>query len=166
MYEVRLPAQLHPTFPRKCIRCETAPADHEIRVGTISTRWWSPSFWGFGPRVGAPACQSCERRARWLSQLKVPVAVAVAVLGCGSAVALPKVGVEIGDKVAAGLFWGGILLGLLIPMWLWEEVFPRSFYWEVVSNWPRASTHIGYQFRSKEYASEFAALNHASIERW
>jgi hypothetical protein len=48
-------------------------------------------------------------------------------------------------------------------MWFWEEFFPKPFFWYGISKWPFRATHIGYEFRSKEYAHEFAALNKSQV---
>lgn len=159
MNEVQLRAEQQPRFPDRCVRCKKAETGDEIRVGTISKNILSLTFWGLGPRIGAPACSPCAQRFRYLNRLKTPISLAIPILGCGGVMLLSFLKLGIGEGITVAFFWGSIMLGILTHMWFWDEFFPQPFFWYGVSNWPFRATHIGYEFRSKEYAREFAALN-------
>lgn len=163
MSEVQLPADQQPRFPDSCVRCRKTEAGDEISVGTISKNILSLTFWGFGPSIAAPACLPCAQRFRNLNRLKFPISLAIPILGCSGALLASFLNPGWGDGVSAAIFWGSILLGILTHMWFWEEIFPKPFFWYGISNWPYRATHIGYEFRSKEYAREFAALNQAKV---
>ena len=160
---VQIPIDHVPVFPPCCVKCGRAPAEQEIRVGTSSIRWYSPAFWGAGPKIAVPACESCTRQLRFLKQIRYPLYISIALVGCGAAIALSALGF-IDGQTAAGLFWGSLALAAIGLPFLIGHLFADPCSWEARSNWPAKPTHLAFEFESREYARAFAEANHSSVD--
>lgn len=150
---VRLPKTKAPDFPKLCVACNAVAPRASVRMFTSAIGWWTALF-AFGAihRVDIPACQVCARRLWWTRLFRFLVTVL-----CIS------VGVGIADHLTRGMRWrkliclGGALLALL-PWLVWQAIFPAAV------DMTAYEKTIDYEFRDRDYAEEFAALNGGKVE--
>ncbi|MHC4515021.1 MAG: hypothetical protein ACYTKC_21560 [Planctomycetota bacterium] len=150
--DVRLSRDQEPVFPDLCVHClEENPGDLlEISEGTTCwarfVLWWWPAR---RHRVSVPACVNCRsacliprRLANFFSSVLVAVAVVAGFLYFG----------ETPRPYRKWLVIGLCILAIL-PVTVWQVFRPPPFGMTVF----RSS--VDYEFRSPDYAQEFARLN-------
>lgn len=148
---VTLPKSRSPVFPDMCISCGASSPGALYRASTHAVGWWTWLLWSFGKKYQAevPACAPCRDRMvrqRWL-QLGVNVVFIVA-------------GVWTAGWLLAGYqgpfkawLMMGIALVCLLPLFVWETIFPKPF------DMTATAEKVDYEFRDRDYATRFAALN-------
>jgi hypothetical protein len=154
--DVRLPKMQEPVFPDRCVVCGRPKPDDRVEVGTRAIGWWTWVFGESGKRfaVQVPACAGCGRR---LTSRRRRDMVLIFLFGFA--------GVGVGDYLfgtmpylaRSWLVWGIFLVGL-VSYAVWYVVFPPPFGLTAFSD------SVNYEFRDRDYAEEFAALNGARTD--
>lgn len=153
--DVKLPKTQVPVWPDRCVVCERERPGHHIAFHTFKITAISTVLMSFGDRekLLIPACVACGRRLVWGARGRMVLAIAL----CGI--------VAYSLKTFVGLpsgFWrtpsmlGYALLGLL-PGVAYATFLPPAF--DVTS----FEKSIDYEFKSRAYATEFAALNGGEV---
>ena len=150
--DVNLPRNHIALYPSRCVRCGDDPAGTTIRLWTHTLGWWTWALWMFGRgfTTNVPACAGCCWRIRFQRVGRVIVTLAIA------AGFMFFVWPYVDDLVARPIRkWVAMALILvcMAPHILWEILFPPSI--DITAY----SESVDYEFRDREYAYEFAALN-------
>jgi hypothetical protein len=154
---VNLPKAQKPVFPNRCVACGAHEPAATYRAGTNAIGWWTLAVWSFGARftVEVPACEPCRARMRRQRWVQLAVNLAVIAAGFGVAGAL----LRWYEGPLKRWLMLGIVLVCLLPVMLWEELFPRPFDMTAYSG------TVDYEFRDTDYATDFAALNAPAVPR-
>ena len=152
--DVNLPKEATPIFPDRCIACGAASPASSYRASTRAIGWWTLAFWSSGRRhsVDVPACDGCKtqlRKQRWFNLALYGAAIVPAVFAARW---------YMGDYDGPFKRWIilGIVLVVLLPVLIWDVLFPQPF------DMTAFSKTVDYEFRDPEYAAEFAAMNPGS----
>lgn len=150
--DVNLPRSHEARFPDRCVVCNSdAPTSH-VRLMTGTLGWWTWLLWFWGkPFVAkAPACAACAWRLHALRFISLVVTIAITVA------ALWFIWPSLKDSVPQGLRkWAmmGLALLCVLPQILFEVFYAKPFDITAFSD------SVDYEFKSKDYALEFATLN-------
>jgi hypothetical protein len=150
--DVNLPRSHAARFPNRCVVCAESAPDSHVRVITGSIGWWTWLLWWWGTPVSikAPACKRCAWKLQGLRVLSWLVSIALCFIAWKWVWPSFKLWVPAGVQR-----WGMMGLGLtcLLPQILYEILYPRPFD---VTAWAES---VDYEFKSQEYAVDFALLN-------
>ena len=149
---VSVPADTNAIFPNRCVWCGKQEPAATVTVHAHVARGWlglfSPHVYFSGWRkIHAPICYFCkpfflfQRYGRTLAILVITLAI----------IAFADRGLHV-PRLLLKL----VVFALLIPVIALEVFYPRRFDIDASSN------TISYNFTSRDYAEEFAALNDGS----
>ena len=153
--DVKLRRDYVPKFPDRCIACSQDAPGHLLRVSThtIGLMTLVTLHWGSRFSAKVPVCRSCARAWRLQAWLRRVVTWTFAI-----------VGVAVAFRVLSsyrGVFrrWiaTGIAVACCLPLILWQ-----TFFSPLVDLTAFAET-VDYEFRDRDYADEFAALNEEAV---
>lgn len=154
--DVNLPKGQPPVFPDRCVACGADHPGGAYRASTNAIGWWTLAFWTFGRRftVEVPACEPCRDRMRRQRWVQIVVDATAIVIGVSVAISL------LHSYHGAFKKWLVLVITLvcLLPVVLWETVFPRAFDMTAFTD------TVDYEFRDAAYAEEFALLNQPTVE--
>lgn len=150
--DVNLPRRYVPSFPDRCVACECDQPESYARIITGTLGWWTWLLWVWGKPfvIKAPACPGCAYKLHFYRLVSVAVTIAVVVF------TLWGIWPHLKDAVPQPFHkWAmmGLALLCLIPQVVYEMCFAASF------NVTAFSDSVDYEFRSRDYAIEFALLN-------
>jgi hypothetical protein len=150
--DVNLPKSYTARFPDKCVVCGLDRPDSSVRLITGSLGWWTWLLWCFGKpfTVMAPACGFCAwgLHLRRIIILLITIAAIVVVMW----LVWPTISADV-PRFARKWVAMGLILVCLLPWFIWQAFFPHAF--DVTAY----EDSVDYEFRDKELAVEFAALN-------
>lgn len=151
--DVKLPKQVTPRWPDRCVACGRASPGASARLVDRSTTWWTTVTLQFGKRlaVHAPACAGCARRLEWRQRLDFLAMVAT--VGAGLWVGASKVAPRLPGWPWSLVVGACALLAYLPVVVVRVAVSPPRFG---ITAWGDA---IDYEFLDEGYARDFAALN-------
>jgi hypothetical protein len=144
----KLPKEFVPVFPDRCVVClKEQPGATARVVGKGPSR--SPIRGWFS--VVVPACPACGSRLRWQAAFRFLRTILVAGISMGGAAWLfYKWGFR---NAALGGMSVGVAAIALLGLVIWEMFHPPQFKIDV------GLANVDYEFRDRQYAEEFAALN-------
>jgi hypothetical protein len=151
--DINLPKMHVARFPDRCVVCGCNNPDSHIRIITGSIGWWTWLLWWFGKPfvVKAPSCTGCAWKLHSLRLLSLLVTIGVAIA------AFYFLWPHFKDSVPRGARkWAmmGLAIGCVLPQFIFEVFFARPF--DVTA----FADSVDYEFTSKDYAVDFAMLNH------
>lgn len=151
-FDVNLPISHSAVFPDRCVVCDKFSPDSHVRIITGTIGWWTWIFFWFGGafRVKAPACKSCSRRL--FGARSSSVIITLCLVLAGLFLFWPSVRLMVDPRFHR---WAkmGIAVISLAPQILYEVFYARAF--DVTAY----SKSVDYEFLSKDFAVEFAAMN-------
>jgi len=150
--DVRLPRQVDPDFPDRCVACGRGEPGSTFRVRRRPMRWFSVVTILPGGRrheVHAPACEPCVDRMVRRRILSITVSLALGITGVFLVMTLLDE-VDRAYRKLVGI--GGAILALS-PWILIEVLWPPAFDTTVFKD------SVDYEFADEDYAEEFEALN-------
>ena len=150
--DVNLPRTCTPQFPDRCVVCGCQNPNSHVRLLTGSIGWWTVVFWTWGKFfiAKAPSCFGCAwmlHGLRFISLLMTLTTISIAIW---------FIWPHIKESVPPGIHKPAILvlaLLCLLPKVIFEVFFPMPFDMTVFAD------SVDYEFKSKDYAVEFAVLN-------
>ena len=155
-YSVDIPKTQTPTFPDRCIECgELAPGT--TLSYSSSTSAWKPlkePLWK-NWKVDVPVCEGCKpalRRGKWWGRLVFGIAIAVAL---GIMFLVITVWPTVVDR------WTGYLViigAIAVPLLVGQAIYTPSI------DFSGFADRLSFDFRSKDYAKDFAALNESRVK--
>src|SRR5262245_12730021 len=153
--DIRLPKNVTPIFPRRCIYSDRENPDSEAFVMASSIGgmlvWVPPPFFFSGRRYRVPFFKEYRARffARTLGRKAITFALVLLALWFAADL-LSRTHLRVLNLI-------GIILGTWAAWAGLEVVLPQRFDVTVGSDW------IDYEFASAEYAAEFLQLNEAHV---
>jgi hypothetical protein len=154
--DVRLPKAQEPVFPDRCVVCGQPDPVDRVEVATGSTGWWTWLLRHSGERfsVQAPACPDCVLRLTARRRRDIVLLYLFAIAAVGVATYL------FGSVRGPHRKWLtiGLALAGLVPYAVWQAFFPPPI--DLTAH----SDTVDYEFRDRDYAEEFAALNGAKTD--
>lgn len=149
--DVRLPRDLVPAWPDRCVRCDAASPQARARFVDRSTTWLTTVMMRFAPKVAVqvPACPSCARALTWQQRIQQATMLVSVVAGVWAG----RWVVPLLPGLPPGLVLGGTALVACVPAVIWRTVKAPRF---AIQAWDQ---HIDYEFTDPRYAAEFAAMN-------
>lgn len=151
--DIRLPSQIAPIFPQRCVYSGEPSPDSDVGVvahtQNLVLHFLAPFLWLVGWRkVRAPI--RSPYRAKFYFQAYARTFITLAVIVVALVFVMPM--------FEPGTPWRkvkvlGLCIAALLPWVLFETLFPPRFDVTVHED------HIDYQFASAEYGEEFARLN-------
>lgn len=154
--EVILRRKSDPVFPDRCTVCGKTQPGRTTRLWSQTTSWWNWLTLSFGwpYSVKVPACRSCGWKLqvwRWGGMILL-MAIAFALMLFVAPLVTPLVP----DRMRRFAIIGLASICLL-PYLFWRVFFPGAIDLTVTR------TTVTYEFQSREYAIEFATLNHEQL---
>ncbi len=151
--DINLPRAHAARFPDRCVVCDCDDPNSHVRLLTGTLGWWTWLLWWWGKPfiVKAPACTTCAWKLHGLRLVSLIMTISIAVA------ALWLVWPHWKDSVPRGLRkWAmmGLAILCLLPQIVFEVFFAKPF--DVTAY----ADSVDYEFKSKDYAVEFASLNY------
>jgi len=167
LWSVTLDTSAEPRFPDRCVVCAQPHPDDFLRVADRAWSWtvlFFPllHFAQVRKSVEVPVCRDCRavfRRQRWLRIAVLwGIFVAVAVVGIPLVQAWKANVAVLRSRTVQKLAILAAVVVFAVPLLLWEYIFPKHFDLDV------GARTTDYDFRSPDYAGEFARLNNAEVQ--
>lgn len=150
-WEFRLPRDVRPVWPDRCVRCEERSPDAPIRLRWSRWRTWGHS--GKPYEVSVPACFFCAPAIRHERFINTLLLWGGAAAGGGAVLLIDATTSGIPNQWHKWAFLGGVGLGAALG-----AVWPIFFRPPPVDIDINKKT-VDFTFRSREYAKTFRLLN-------